>query len=172
MIVQFRFPEYSFLYGFLAIVCSIAFIPLTIRVTRKLGLLDIPGKFAHKTHTEPVPMAGGTALILSLLFLSSVLGLWKDEFLRVLLLAASIIYFFGLLDDVLGFSAFFKLTGQLIASLFLVFSDVSVHFLSSIQFPLFPSQIVALLDIALTLFWLIGVTNAMNMIDSMDGIAV
>jgi len=119
-----------------------------------------------------VPLAGGTALILSLLFLSSVLGLWKDQFLRVLLLATSIIYFFGLLADVFGFSAVFKLTGQVIASLVLVFSDVSVHFISSIKFPFFSVQIVTWLDIALTLFWLIGVTNAMNMIDSMDGIAV
>ena len=172
MIVQFRFPEYSFFYGFLAIVCSLAIIPLTIRITRNFGLLDIPGKFAHKVHDKPVPLAGGTALILSLLSLSLTLGLWKDEFIRVLLSAVSIIYLFGLLDDAYGFSAILKLTGQLIASLLLVFSGVSVHFISSIQIQFFSATTIALLDVAVTLFWMIGVTNAMNMIDSMDGIAI
>ena len=172
MIIQFRFPEYSFLYGFFAIAFSLAVIPITIYIARKFGLLDVPGKFAHKVHDKPVPLAGGTALIVSLLFLSFLLGLWKEEFIRVLLFATSIIYLFGLLDDARGLSANFKLTGQLIASLFLVYSGVSVHFVSSIQIPFLSAQIVVLLDIALTLFWLIGVTNAMNMIDSMDGIAV
>lgn len=172
MIVQFRFPEYSFFYSFSAIVCSLVIIPLTIYLSRKLGLLDIPGKFAHKIHAKPVPLAGGTALMLSLLSLSLALGLWKDEFIRVLLLAASIIYLFGLLDDVRGLSAVFKLTGQFIASLLLVSFGVSVHFVSSMQIPFLSAPIVALFDIALTLFWLIGVTNAMNMIDSMDGIAI
>jgi len=172
MIIQFRFPEYSFSYGFIAIVCSLAIIPLAIRITRNLGLLDIPGKFAHKIHNKPVPLAGGTALVMSLILLSIVLGLWKDAFIRVLLIASIIVYFFGLLDDIYGLSAVFKLTGQIIASLILVFSNVSVHFISSIQLPFLSPVVVEWLDTFLTLFWLIGVTNAMNMIDSMDGIAI
>ena len=153
MIIQFRFPEYSFLYGFFAIAFSLAIIPITIQMVRKLDLLDIPGKFAHKVHNKPVPLAGGTALIVSLLPLSSILGLWKEEFIRVLLFATCIIYLFGLLDDVRGLSATFKLTGQFIASLFLVYSGVSVHFVSSIQIPFLSAPTIELFDIALTLFW-------------------
>ena len=71
-----------------------------------------------------------------------------------------------------GLSAIPKLTGQVLAGVVLIASNVSVHFISSLALPFLLPSIVVLLDIALTLFWLIGVTNAMNMIDSMDGIAV
>ncbi|MGB7873920.1 MAG: MraY family glycosyltransferase, partial [Anaerolineales bacterium] len=75
-------------------------------------------------------------------------------------------------DDVRGLSALPKLMGQILASAVLIISNVSVHFVGSISLPFLSPTIVSLLDILLTLFWLMGVTNAMNMIDSMDGIAV
>lgn len=171
MIIQFRFPEYSFFYGLLAIVWSLAIVPLFIGIAQKSGLLDIPGKFAHKVHDRPVPLAGGTALMFSIGPLSLILGLWKHEFIRVLLSAVTFIYIFGLVDDVCGLSVIFKLTGQIAASLFLISSGVHVYFVSSIQVPFLSNQIAALFDIAITLFWLVGVTNSMNLIDSKDGIA-
>ena len=100
------------------------------------------------------------------------LDLWDDSFTRALLLAAIIVYLFGLLDDVRGLSAIPKLTGQILASGVLIFSNASVHFIASMSLPFLLPAAATWLDIALTLFWLIGVTNAMNMIDSMDGIAV
>ena len=172
MIIQFRFPEYSFFHGLLAIVWSLAIIPLFIGITQKFGLLDVPGKYTHKIHNRPVPLAGGTALMFTLVPLSLFLGFWKQEFIRVLLSAVAIIYIFGLLDDVYGLSAIPKLVGQALASFVLIVSNTSVHFFESISLPFLSPGLVAGLDIALTLFWLIGVTNAMNMIDSMDGIAI
>jgi UDP-GlcNAc:undecaprenyl-phosphate GlcNAc-1-phosphate transferase len=106
------------------------------------------------------------------MLLSFLLGLWNDRFTKALLTAAVIVYLFGLLDDARGLSAIPKLTGQILASGVLVFSNISVHFIGSIAPPFLSPATVAFLDIALTLLWLIGVTNAMNMIDSMDGIAV
>ena len=117
-------------------------------------------------------MAGGTALILCLILLFLLFGLWNDRFTRALILAIAIVYLFGLVDDVRGLSAIPKLTGQILASVVLILSNVSVHFIGSLSPPFLSPTIVAWLDIGLTLFWLIGVTNAMNMIDSMDGIAV
>jgi UDP-GlcNAc:undecaprenyl-phosphate GlcNAc-1-phosphate transferase len=172
MIVQFRFPEHSFLYAIAAILCSLVVVPFSIRVTRNFGLLDVPGKVAHKVHNRPVPLAGGTALILCLTLLFLLLGMRNDKFTSALVLASLIIYLFGLLDDVRGLSAIPKLTGQLVASIILIVSNVSVHFVESLSLPFLSPAMAMWFDIALTLFWLIGVTNAMNMIDSMDGIAV
>ncbi len=111
-------------------------------------------------------------MILCLIFLFFLLGLWNNKFTPALVLATTIIYLFGLLDDVRGLSAIPKLTGQILASFVLIVSNVSVHFVHSLSLLFLSAGVVAFLDIALTLFWLIGVTNAMNMIDSMDGIAV
>jgi UDP-GlcNAc:undecaprenyl-phosphate/decaprenyl-phosphate GlcNAc-1-phosphate transferase len=148
------------------------FTPLSIFFARRFGLIDNPQKFAHKVHSFPTPLAGGTSLILCLVILFLLLGLWSDRFTGALILAATIIYLFGLWDDMRGLSAVPKLTGQVMASAVLILSNASVHFIESISLPFLPAAVVTWLDIGLTLFWLIGVTNAMNMIDSMDGIAV
>lgn len=172
MTTEFLFPKNIFLYSLLAIACSLIVSPITIYLARRLGLIDKPGRFSHKIHSVPTPLAGGTTLILCLILLSSLLGLWSDRFTAALIVATSIVYLFGLLDDVRGLSAFPKLIGQILASAVLINSNVSVHFIGSISLPFLSPTIVSLLDVSLTLFWLIGVTNAMNMIDSMDGIAV
>jgi UDP-GlcNAc:undecaprenyl-phosphate GlcNAc-1-phosphate transferase len=89
-----------------------------------------------------------------------------------LIIATVVIYLFGLLDDLRGITALPKLIGQILASVILITSNISVHFVESLALPFLSPGIVAWLDISLTLFWLTGVTNAMNMIDSMDGIAI
>ena len=172
MTVDFPFPSYIFLYSLLALVCSLILTPFCIYLTRKFGLIDKPGKFPHKIHSTPTPLSGGTALILCLILLPSVLGLLDDKFTRALILAAVIIYLFGLVDDARGLSALPKLTGQILASVMLISSNVSVRFIGSISLSFLSPVVVSWLDLGLTFLWLIGVTNAMNMIDSMDGIAV
>jgi len=172
MIVQFQFPHHSFLYAISSILCSLAVVPFSIRLTQNVGLLDVPGRVPHKVHDKPVPLAGGTALILSLTILFFLTGMWNNRFSRAVVLASFIIYLFGLLDDLRGLSAVPKLTGQLLAGFILITSNISVHFVASLSLYFLSPVLVAWLDITLTLFWLVGVTNAMNMIDSMDGIAV
>lgn len=172
MITEFIFPNSIFLYGLLSIICSLVLTPFSIYLAKQFGLIDKPGRFAHKIHPTPTPLAGGTALVLCLVLLSALFDLWNDKFTRALLLAIAIIYLFGLLDDVHGLSVIPKLTGQILAGSVLIVSNVSVHFLASLSLPFLPSVLVTWFDGAITLFWLIGVTNAMNMIDSMDGIAV
>jgi UDP-GlcNAc:undecaprenyl-phosphate GlcNAc-1-phosphate transferase len=169
---EFPFPSSIFLYSLVSVVCSLILTPFSISLARQYGLIDKPGKFPHKVHVAPTPLAGGTALILCLVILFLLLGLWADRFTQALLLASGIIYFFGLLDDARGLSALPKLTGQILASTVLIVAGISVHFVESLALPFLPPAIVILFDIMLTLFWLVGVTNAMNMIDSMDGIAV
>lgn len=172
MTTEFPFPSNIFLYSLLAVACSLVLTPFSIYLARRSGLIDKPGMFPHKIHAIPTPLAGGTALILSLASLFLLLNLWTNHFIRALFIASCIIYFFGLLDDLRGLSAIPKLTGQVLASIVLIASKISVQFVESLQLPFLSPAIVIALDIALTLFWLVGVTNALNMIDSMDGIAV
>ena len=78
--------------------------------------------------------------------LVSLLKLWDDAFTRVLVLATSIIYLFGLLDDVRGITAFPKLIGQILASVILIVSNVSVHFIESLALPFLSIEVVKWLD--------------------------
>jgi UDP-GlcNAc:undecaprenyl-phosphate GlcNAc-1-phosphate transferase len=170
---EFPFPSDIFLYSLVAIICSLILTPFSIYLSQRLGLIDKPGKFPHKIHSTPTPLAGGTALIFCLILLSILFfNRWENTFPKALVLASVIIYLFGLLDDIHGLSAAPKLLGQVLASAVLILSGVSVHFIGSLHLTSLSPALVDLLDIALTLFWLIGVTNAMNMIDSMDGIAL
>ena len=172
MITDFPLPSNIFLYSLLAIVCSLILTPISIYYAKRFRLIDNPGKFAHKVHSTPTPLAGGTVLISCLVLLTLLFDLFQDNFTRALLFSAVIIYLFGLVDDARRISAIPKLVGQILASTILIVSNVSVHFIGSISSSFLSPAIITLLDTALTLFWLIGVTNAMNMIDSMDGIAI
>jgi UDP-GlcNAc:undecaprenyl-phosphate GlcNAc-1-phosphate transferase len=135
--------------------------PLAIAAVRKLGLIDRPGTSDHKRHEMPTPMAGGVVVLLSLL----VVGLWfhwtaVTEMLGVIL-GAVIIFAFGLWDDHKGLNAASKLFGQILAT--------AVLMLSGTQVQIFASKWANLI---LTAFWIVGVVNAFNFVDSMDGLAL
>lgn len=168
----FTFPDYLFLFGLSAIVVSLFTSPVALKLSKRMNLIDYPGSSAHKQHAKPTPLAGGTALFLGLSILFFATGLWKNEHIRIIFLAATIIYAFGLWDDARGLSAIPKLIGQITAATILLMFDVSVQFMESIQFSFIAPEIARILDYGVTLFWLVGVTNSMNMIDSMDGLTI
>jgi len=136
-----------------------------------MGLLDVPGSAAHKQHLRPTPLAGGIVLILSIIILALVFHLLDKDF-SSLLVAVGIIFIFGLWDDAKGLGAPVKLTGQILASIFLIASDVSVHFLEGFSIPFLRGNMLVVLDWGVTILWFVGITNAFNLIDSMDGLAV
>lgn len=153
----------------LALICGW----VAIIIAKKMGLLDIPGRDTRKQHTFPTPLAGGIALSIALVILLLATGLWKDNEIRRLLLPGAIIFIFGVLDDAKGLSAPIKLIGQLAAAIILMFSGVRIQVLESPTFFIGgPEQLYVWLDYGLTLLWLVGVTNALNLVDSMDGLSI
>ncbi|HVM70705.1 MAG TPA: MraY family glycosyltransferase [Anaerolineales bacterium] len=153
------------------LICALALSPLAIWIAKRVGLMDIPGSQAHKHHLKPTPLAGGIILVLSLVVLVPVFHLFNKD-ISPLLVALVVIFIFGLWDDAKGLGAPLKLTGQVIASIFLIASDVSVHFLEGLSIPHVSGNILVILDWMVTIFWFVGMTNAFNLIDSMDGLAV
>jgi len=156
------------LYG---VVAALIFCPSAIWIARRVGLMDMPGSAVHKRHTVPVPLSGGIALALSILVLIPILHLWQKDIIRILL-AAIIILAFGLWDDAKGLRAYVKLIGQILAAILLIASDVSVHFLEGLSIPFLSGDILIVLDWGITILWFVGITNAFNLIDSMDGLVV
>jgi UDP-GlcNAc:undecaprenyl-phosphate GlcNAc-1-phosphate transferase len=62
--------------------------------------------------------------------------------------------------------------GQILASIYLIASDVSVHFLEGLSIPYLRGNMLIVLDWGVTILWFVGITNAFNLVDSMDGLAV
>ena len=153
------------------VLVAAALCPLAIWIAKRMGLLDIPGSAAHKRHTLTTPLAGGIALVLSLIVLVLIFHLVGKD-ISPLLVAIFIIFLFGLWDDAKGLGAPVKLVGQMLASILLIASDVSVHFLEGLSIPFLSGNLLTVLDWGVTILWFVGITNAFNLIDSMDGLAV
>jgi len=155
----------------LGILMALALGPLAVWVARRIRLVDIPGSASHKLHHLPTPMAGGIVLALSLILLIPLFHLWQKP-ISTLLIAATIVFLFGLWDDAKGLSAPQKLAGQILASILLIASDVSVRFLGGLSIPFLSDKMITVLNWGVTIFWFVGITNAFNLVDSMDGLAI
>lgn len=144
--------------------------PVSYFATR-INLIDVPGSAPHKQHRRPTPLAGGILIAAMFLVLATVYQQFLSREILAVLIGTLVIFIFGLWDDLKGLSAGPKLVGQLIASIILISLGVQVRFMTILFSADFMSPVLAqLLNILITLFWLIGITNALNMIDSMDGI--
>ncbi len=147
---------------FIAIAAGlIAFVgtPFTLVMARRIGFVKEPG--ARKTHLVPMPLLGGVAIwaafVVSLLIFGR--GTEYRELVSIVV-GGTLISALGLLDDRIGLGPRPKLLGQITAGLILVFGGVQTH--------LFNTQ---WLDVPLTLFWVVGICNALNFMDNMDGLA-
>jgi UDP-GlcNAc:undecaprenyl-phosphate/decaprenyl-phosphate GlcNAc-1-phosphate transferase len=152
------------------IIAALILSPLAIWITKRTGLLDIPGSQFHKQHAQPTPLAGGVVLALSSVILLTVFRLWQSPF-TALLVATAIVFAFGVWDDARGLSAPQKLIGQVLASVLLIVSGTSVHFLDGLNIAFLGPGLIKVLNWGITVFWLVGIANSINMVDSMDGLA-
>ncbi len=147
----------------LLISCLISFglTPVVIRLARFLEVLDFPAM--RKLHSQPTPLLGGMAIFTAFgisLLANSIL----DKQVVAIMAAGSLLVVIGILDDVWSMPAGVKLVAQLIAVALVIGSDVVLTLFP----PSVPGQVM---NGALTLLWLLGITNAMNFFDGMDGLA-
>ncbi|MFQ6607975.1 MAG: MraY family glycosyltransferase [Fidelibacterota bacterium] len=155
-----------------SLVLSLLLAYVSIRVAPKLKLIDFPGSADHKLHQKPMPLTGGLVLVLTLSGILFFAPGKIDSDIMSLLAASWIILTFGLWDDYHHLPVGWKLLGQLLAALLLVFLDVKVRIFTSPEFILGSQTILGEgLNILTTLVWMIVLTNAFNLIDSMDGLA-
>lgn len=110
----------------------------------------------HKTTTA---MMGGVAIFLST-FLLYLVFVPKNFELFVIMGASSLLFAVGLIDDLLNIKPYQKLIGQLAGAIIVIGFGLKM-----------PLTGIELLDIGITVFWLIGITNAVNLLDNMDGLA-
>jgi UDP-GlcNAc:undecaprenyl-phosphate GlcNAc-1-phosphate transferase len=162
----------DFTYIFIQLILGLAAGSLTslvaVPLCKPFGLIDNPGTAPHKLHLHPTPLAGGLVIGMSLAVLFVIYPALLTPQMRGAVIAAGIILLFGLWDDRSGLGAPLKFTGQFAAVGIAMYSGIRIEFLSE----LFPNEMLVakILNGGLTILWLVGMTNAFNLIDSMDGI--
>lgn len=155
-----------------ALALSLIMTPLVKRFAVWVGAVDAPNH--RKVHTRIMPRLGGLAIYLAftaaLIMVFPALEGYKTNAAWGLLIGGSIIALVGALDDKLELSPKLKLLGQLIAACIVVIGfDLKVEL---INLPFGSAQNLGeWISIPLTIFWIIGVTNAINLIDGLDGLA-
>jgi UDP-GlcNAc:undecaprenyl-phosphate/decaprenyl-phosphate GlcNAc-1-phosphate transferase len=146
---------------------------VSIRIAWRMKLIDHPGSAPHKLHLKATPLAGGIALVLALLVGEFFLGSILDPSIRATYLAVIPVFLFGLWDDYKVLSPPAKLLGQALGAVILIACGVSIRIFESPGFFFSgTSPFFLYLDWLITILWVVGITNAFNFVDSMDGLAV
>lgn len=131
----------------------------------KLNILDYPER--RKIHEVPIPRLGGLALFVGAFIGMIYLRPEGDQVIGIGL-GSLTVFLTGLIDDKISLRPIFKLTGQLMATYFLISTGVLVE---KITLPVFGVIELGMMSIPITVLWIIGITNAMNLIDGLDGLA-
>ncbi len=157
-----------------ALLCAFAvsflMCPLVKSFAYRIGAIDVP-KDNRRMHKKPVPRLGGLAIFLGFM-VSMLLFVRIDHQLKGILLGASIIVVLGVVDDMSPLRASFKFCVQIVAALVAVFHGVVIEILSNPNvFAENPYWELNWLSIPITVLWIVGITNAVNLIDGLDGLA-
>ena len=154
-----------------AFIISFAVTPAVKKFATKVGAMDMPGE-ARRVHDHPIPRMGGLAIFFG--FLLSVL-LFVDITVEVrgILFGAIIIVAAGVLDDVISLNAWVKFAIQILAAIVAVLHGVVIHVVMNPNiFSSGQSIFLGWLSVPITLLWIVGITNSVNLIDGLDGLAV
>jgi UDP-GlcNAc:undecaprenyl-phosphate GlcNAc-1-phosphate transferase len=158
-----------------ALMASLVLTPLVAALARRRGWLDLPDG-TRKLHTLPVPRCGGVAVfvafggawVLAATLAPAAAPDGALESALPLLLAATLVMLVGFVDDVRGLSPLAKVMGETAAALLLWFAGYRVE---TIGLPWGGVVDLGALALPVTLVWIVGMSNAFNLIDGLDGLA-
>lgn len=167
----------------LAFIATFVLTPYTIKIARKIGAVDVP-KDERRMHTKAMPKFGGPAVIIGFLIsmvyliitssLEGNLNLFGPEEYALKLLGflggTVVLSAFCFFDDIKGIHPLTKLTGQLLAAGIVVACGIRID---NFDIPFLEGNIILsnLFSIILTMGWIVGITNAINLIDGLDGLS-
>jgi UDP-N-acetylmuramyl pentapeptide phosphotransferase/UDP-N-acetylglucosamine-1-phosphate transferase len=150
--------------GFLV---SLLLTPLARRFGHGVRLIDVPNE--RSSHVVPTPRTGGIAILLGILLAVSVAGSLLSTPTGALLLGAVTLGAISLYDDRRTLPHHFRLLSQIIVAVVVVFTTGLA--LRAIELPFIGVLELGLLAIPISVFWIVGVTNAFNFMDGINGIA-
>ena len=161
---------YKYVIPFLAaFILTFIQMPFTIKLAKKKGFLDVP-KDERRVHKEPIPVGGGIAMVISVTILI-LYYLPINKGLIMTILASLVIALSGLYDDKKDLSPKLKFLFQILAGVLLVLGGMKIEFVTNPFDSHDALLILNILSIPVTIFWVCGITNTINLIDGLDGLA-
>ena len=155
-------------------ILSFLFTPLVKLLAQKVGAMDVP-KDSRRMHDHPIPRMGGLAIFIGFLLATVVFcsELRTDRSLQSILLGAIVIVILGVFDDRHPLSAKLKLVVQLVAAAIVVFyGDLRIDRLTNpFGGSLYSYWDFGVFSYPITIIWIVAITNAVNFIDGLDGLA-
>lgn len=150
-----------------ALILALIAMPPALRLSLKINAVDDPDH--RKVHEAPIPLLGGVVIALAFV-VSSLLLVPVDPVMKAFIAGFAIITLTGLADDLWHLRPLFKFSGEIAASLvFLIFSGVALHSFGDL---IGTGEVTTgRYALAVSVFCMIGVMNAMNMADGLDGLA-
>ena len=156
----------------LLVAAIVAFIatPVVRSLAFKIGAVDVP-KDNRRMHNHPIPRMGGLAIFFSFI-LSALIFVPLSTPVRGMLLGGVIIVILGIFDDIYALPALPKFFVQIAAALVAVLMGNQIDILSNPNiFSSEPYWVLGIWSIPISVLWIVGITNAVNLIDGLDGLA-
>ena len=154
-----------------ALLISFIATPVVKSIAQMVGAVDVP-KDNRRMHNHPIPRMGGLAIFLGFL-LSTLIFVPMSSSMRGMLLGGVIIVILGIFDDIYALPALPKLLVQIAAALVAVLHGNVIQVLSNPNiFSENPYWTLGSLAVPLSVIWIVAITNAVNLIDGLDGLAV
>ncbi len=152
-----------------AFVLCLILTPISMLIAKKINAIDLP-KDERKIHTTPIPRLGGIAIFVATMLTMFYYTNYSFHIILGISLGAIVIIIAGVLDDVYDLPAKLKLFMQILAAIIVVSFGIRIeiftNYFSNTQY-----IYLGILGIPATIFWIVGITNTVNLIDGLDGLA-
>lgn len=151
----------------IGLIATLIITPFVKKLAFRMGAVDTPNE--RKVHTNIMPRLGGLAI-----YLGVVASVWwmVDDYKEIaaIMVAATIVVITGVIDDRVELKPIYKLLGQVIAAVIVIYFGVQMEF---IHLPFSGSDTFdfGVLTIPISIIWIVGVTNSINLMDGLDGLA-
>lgn len=145
--------------------------PQVKKFAEKIGAMDVP-KDERRVHSHPIPRMGGLAIFMGFLF-SLLIFADMDTKIMGMLIGATIIVGMGAVDDIVSLNPWVKLGVQVVAALVVIRCGIVFDAITNPNvFSDTMTISIGWLSVPITILWIVGCTNAVNLIDGLDGLAV
>ncbi len=158
--------NYSLIF-LISLIFSFLITPVIRNIAFKIGAIDSPD-YGRRIHNRQIPNIGGIAIYLSFV-ITVILFSSFDKTVIGVLTGGTIIIILGFLDDLFELNPGIKLLGQILAAAVLILFGININFITN---PISGGLIYpGFWSIPLTIFWVVAITNTINLIDGLDGLA-
>ncbi len=161
MIIQIILTVVAFI---CAALIAYALTPSVRVLAFKIGAIDVPLN-SRRVHKKPIPRIGGLAIYISFLITTAIFGDFSKTLITVWI-GGGVLVLTGIIDDIFRLNAWIKLFIQIVTAIFAVLNGMQIEGVYLGEY-----YSLGVFSIPLTIFWIVGLTNAINLIDGLDGLA-